>query len=132
MRSPGRKGIYADHMQLLLVWLIAVMCWNDSDSEGTYFILQNLLSTGMLVYPITGAPFRNSISRKPLPVEPLQGLVQWGGSIAICEGLWREGRMVRWRKSNEILRAQGKHLVIATAIDKNIIGVKKHEEPLRL
>lgn len=54
--------------------------------EGTYFILQNLLSTGMLVHPITGAPFRNSISRKSLPAEPLEDLVQWQRSIAIGEG----------------------------------------------
>ena len=54
--------------------------------EGTFFILQNLLSTGMLVHPITGAPFRSSISRKSLPAEPLKDLVEWQRSIAIGEG----------------------------------------------
>lgn len=54
--------------------------------EGTYFILQNLLSTGMLVHPITGVPFRNSISRKSLPAEPLQELVEWERSLAIGGG----------------------------------------------
>lgn len=49
--------------------------------EGTFFILQNLLSTGMLVNPISGVPFRSWVPRTTLPRAAHGELVEWERSV---------------------------------------------------
>lgn len=49
--------------------------------DGTFYILQNLLSTGMLVNPISGVPFRSWVPREVLPRAALGELVEWERSL---------------------------------------------------
>lgn len=51
--------------------------------DGTFFILQNLLSTGMLVNPISGVPFRSWVPRDSLPRAALGELVEWERSLNV-------------------------------------------------
>ncbi|KAF8462537.1 hypothetical protein BDZ91DRAFT_797049 [Kalaharituber pfeilii] len=50
---------------------------------GTHYILQNLLSTGKLVNPITEVPFKASVPRETLPKEPLEDLLAWERGMGI-------------------------------------------------
>ncbi|KAI5787589.1 hypothetical protein DFH27DRAFT_614867 [Peziza echinospora] len=59
--------------------------------EGTHFILQNLLSTGGLVNPLTKRPFRAWVPRDTLPRRPLEELLAWEKGLGlmppVCESV---------------------------------------------
>ena len=127
MRSPGRKGIYAGHMWLLL----ALFCVGMTGIRKALILSSEYLRVCWWIQ-LPGGPFRNSISRRPLPAEPLPTgfergiyshrwrlLKSWSPAGAWGEFIGEKGPDV-WRDGENrmgFLRAQGKHLVITIYTD---------------